>query len=729
MGASTDRALQTFIAESRELLQAMEEGLLSLESAPDDIDAMNAVFRAAHTIKGSAGLFGLEKIVHFTHALENLLEKLRVGDITLDQKLSALLLRCGDHISTHIDHIEQDEDTLTADEEETSQKLVSELNEFINVQDELSCMEIVSGLSQTKNWHISLRFSPDVLRNGMDPLSFLRYLNTFGCIVGTATLTDSLPLLADIHPEEYYLGLEISYRSDATKEMIESTFDFVKDDCRITLLPPHSKISDYLSLIAKLPESNHKLGELLVALGTVTKHELEEGMTVQSPAEVPGNTLAAPAMENTFISQHLSSKEMGDSSLEKQRHSRESAGQQSKLIRVQADKLDRLISLVGELLIAAASTKLMAQRYDDSALTEATSTVTRIVEEIRDRSLQLRMVHIGETFSRFNRVVRDLSSELGKEIDLVITGGDTDLDKSVVEKISDPLLHLVRNSIDHGIEPMEKRIACGKPVRGTVQLNAYHDSGSIIIEVGDDGAGLDHERIKKKALEKGVIAENIELSEKEIQELIFQPGFSTADQVTNISGRGVGMDVVKRNIEAMRGMVAVYSEPGVGTTFQIRLPLTLAIIDGFLMQVGTSNYVVPLDMVIECVELEDLPGNTVKNNNYINLRGEVLPLVSLRKLFDIPQKSVRRENIVVVRYGNQKAGLVVDELLGELQTVIKPLGVLFANLRGIGGSTILGNGGIALILDIPALIEHAINYENHASTVAAAWRAQSALHH
>jgi two-component system chemotaxis sensor kinase CheA len=317
------------------------------------------------------------------------------------------------------------------------------------------------------------------------------------------------------------------------------------------------------------------------------------------------------------------------------------------------------------------------------------------------------MVQIGETFKRFNRVVRDVSKELGKDIELVVTGGETELDKTVVEKIGDPLTHLIRNSMDHGIESAEVRAANGKPAKGTLSLNAYHDSGSIVIEVGDDGGGLNKEKILRKAIERGIVAPGQTLSDREIYNLIFEAGFSTADQVSNLSGRGVGMDVVRRNIEALRGTVDLDSTPGEGTIVRIRLPLTLAIIDGFLVGVGESAYVVPLEMVLECVELTEAERQTLDNRAYVNLRGEVLPFIRLRNHFDVEGKSGRRENIVVVKYGDQKAGFVVDRLMGEFQTVIKPLGKMFSRLKGIGGSTILGTGEVALILDVPSLIQQA----------------------
>jgi two-component system chemotaxis sensor kinase CheA len=333
-----------------------------------------------------------------------------------------------------------------------------------------------------------------------------------------------------------------------------------------------------------------------------------------------------------------------------------------------------------------------------------------MVEDVRDSALSLRMVQIGGTFTRFQRVVRDVSRDLGKDIRLEIQGADTELDKTVVEKIGDPLTHLVRNSMDHGIEPADVRLSRGKPAHGTLKLNAYHDSGSIVIEVSDDGGGLNKDKILAKAIERGLVKADQVMSDKEIHNLIFEAGFSTADVVSNLSGRGVGMDVVRRNIQALRGTIDIDSEMGKGSTMRIRLPLTLAIIDGFLVGVGDAAYVVPLDMVIECIELPARKADE-GDNNYLNLRGEVLPYVRLREMFEVEGQTPRRENIVVVQYAGRKVGLVVDNLLGEYQTVIKPLGKVFGGARGFGGFTIMGSGEVALILDVPRLMQQVTNRE------------------
>lgn len=713
-----DHALQTFFAESRELLQQMEDLLLQLERAPDDREAINAMFRAAHTIKGSAGMFGLDQIVSFTHTVENMLDRVRDGQLHFNPDLAAELLLCRDYMEMLVEHAiagggeldtaqQQHGDVLTA-------KLVklmggNQLGEQAKLVAQMPAHREVSlessggGEVSSDTWLLSLRFGKDVLRNGMDPLSFIRYLTTLGEIVSLHTILDAMPDADSMDPESCYLGFEIALKSDADKKTIEDVFEFVRDDCLVHILPPRSKIWEYLELIRTLPEEDQMLGGILVKIGAITQKELDEGLTSQWFKDAP--------LGEILVEQQIVHRPVVDAALDKQKQVKETRVQEGRFIRVQADKLDDLINLVGELVIAGASANLLARRTRDSVLLEATSTVSRLVEEIRDGALKLRMVEIGETFNRFQRVVRDTAKELGKDIGLEIQGADTELDKTVVEKIGDPLMHLVRNSMDHGIESKELREQRGKPVKGMLRLNAFHDSGSIVIQISDDGGGLNRQRILSKAIERGLVKDGQSLSDREVYNLIFEPGFSTAEHVTNLSGRGVGMDVVRRNIESLRGTVDLDSKEGEGTTVRIRLPLTLAIIDGFLVGVGGAAFVVPLDMVLECVDLAGEAQQASRDHSYINLRGEVLPFVRLRDQFGSEGKAARRENVVVVRYGEQKAGLVVDELLGEFQTVIKPMGKVFSEIKGMSGFTILGTGEVALILDVPSLIQQAAKKE------------------
>ena len=726
-------AINTFFHECHELLTEMESALLELERDPENKDLMNAIFRAAHTIKGTSGVFGFDNIVAFTHVAENVLDRVRADEIGISDNLIALLLECRDHIGTLVESTITKED-LSLEKEEKGKTLLTSLQAYLtdnDTEDESPANE--KGMIEKEaifqredatvvndNWHISVRFSADVLRMGMDPLSFIRYLSRLGDIVHVTTLTENLPELSDLDPEKSYLGFEIDLNTDSTKEAIEGTFEFVRDDCQLRILPPRASIHKYVEFINEIDIPELKIGEILVKGNALTQYELEHALTIQCDATCADENLP----DNSFIpigeilvQEHMVHQEIVDAAVEKQKTLRASAS--AKSIRVDADKLDNLINLIGEMVIAGAGSALNAYASGDNNLIESFSTLNRLVEEVRDSALRLRMVPIGDTFNRFQRVVRDVSKELNKEINLEITGADTELDKTVIENIGDPLMHLIRNSMDHGIESTEDRLIKGKPAAGTLSLNAYHDSGSVVIEVTDDGAGLDRERILSKAIEKGLVQDGTPLSDQEIYNLIFEPGFSTADSVTNLSGRGVGMDVVKRNIEGMRGQIELHSQPEVGTSFRVHLPLTLAIIDGFQVAVNKSAYVIPLDMVLECVELNETHRESSANRNYINLRGEVLPFIRLRELFGAGDPVPLRENVVVVQFGNNKAGLVVDRLLGEFQTVIKPLGRIFSRVKGVSGSTILGTGAVALIIDVPGLIQEVTLTEGRIANSAA----------
>lgn len=725
MSLDLDQALQTYIAEARELLQDMEDALLRLEVDPNDADTIGAIFRAAHTIKGSAGLFGLDPIVSFTHIVEDVLDRVRDGDVVIEANLIAVLLESGDHMLHLVNVVAAQGEKLDADaiaresglriRLQAYQDNSSEVSHAVQVEAETPLHSSGGGLVETDNWHISLRFGQNVMRDGMDPLSFLRYLSTLGEIVSITTMFDALPLADEMDAESCYLGFEIDFKSDADKATIAGVFEFAREGSLVHILPPHSKLTEYIELIRSLPENETRLGEILVATGALTQQELESGLSEQQTSARPDGSTTP--LGEILVEQRSVEHEVVQAALDKQTQSKDSKNKESRYIRVQADKLDELINMVGELVIAGAGVSLLAQRVSDNALQEAASVMSGLVEEIRDGALRLRMVPIGETFNRFQRVVRDVGRELGKDIELVITGADTELDKTVVEKIGDPLMHLVRNAMDHGIESASIRQARGKSAKGTLRLNAYHDSGSIVIEIVDDGGGLNRDRILQKARDRGLIAPNVTPSDQEIYNMIFEAGFSTAEAITNLSGRGVGMDVVKRNITALRGTVDLDSAVGQGTTVSIRLPLTLAIIDGFLVGVGKSSYIVPLDMVQECIELTETDRQLTRERSYLNLRGEVLPFVMLREHFEVEGAGARRENVVVVTCAGQKAGLVVDELMGEFQTVIKPLGKIFSTLRGISGSTILGSGEVALILDVPSLVQQAVNRESqHVST-------------
>ena len=706
-----DAALQTFFEEGRDLLQEMERALLFMESAGADPERINAVFRAAHTIKGSAGLFGLEEVVRFTHRLENLLDHIRSGVIDLTPLRITLLLSCGDHIAEYLDKTSAD---MSLDEHFLAEdlRLLTELTEQLGTappartsppvrkSESRPTPEIITtDAVKTGNWHISLRFGRDTFRDGMDPLSFLRYLEQLGEIVGLVTLTDNLPALIQMDAESCYLGFEISFKSDADKSQVADVFDFVKNSSIIHILPAHSQIGAYLQLIQQLPEADQHLGALLISVGTLTHEELQKALALQDAGNHSGQH---QPLGEILVAQKMVQEPIVQGALEKQQQQREHQVVERQMLRVRAADLDQLVNLVGELVIASAANSLYAAQNNAEERVESAAQVARLVEDIRDGALHLRMIDVAEVFQRFPRVVRDTARTLGKNIRLEISGEGTELDKSMAEKITDPLMHLVRNAMDHGIESAERRHALGKPAQGCISLHACHDAGGIIIEVRDDGGGLNREKILGKAIEKGLVTPEQQLSDQEIYALIFAPGFSTADQVSDISGRGVGMDVVRQNIEAIRGSIEIHSTPGAGSTMRIRLPLTLSIIDGFLVKLATDTFVIPAESVEECLEYPEQQGTV----GYMVLRDQALPLLHLTGVFRFDAQPEKRRNVIVVRHGQDRVGMVVGAILGNQQTVIKPLGKLFDQVPGISAATILGNGDVAPILDIPALIHH-----------------------
>ncbi|MBI5493225.1 MAG: chemotaxis protein CheA [Deltaproteobacteria bacterium] len=708
-------ARQTFVTESIELLQEMEGALLRLEGSPGDQETINSLFRSAHTIKGSSGVLGIESVERFTHAVENLLCKVRENEIRIDKKIIEVLFECRDHIQVLVDCASSGaglSQGLLSREAELVKRLGSCIGGRGDAPDkttekETSGAEAGEGrLAATNAWHISIRFNGDLFRNGMDPASFLNYLAGLGETISITPLFERMPAAPEMDPEECYLGLEVDFRSEFDKKTIEDVFEFAREGSVIHILPPHSRVEAYMDMIRSLPEDFLLLGEILIKGGALTQHELDEALDMQK-GEDAGAEQHKRLLGEIMVNEGMIYPEVVDAALERQKLSQASRSKEARTMRIDANKLDSLINLVGELVISGANMGQHARRLKDGWLTESASIMSRLVEEIRDNAMRMRMVPIGETFSRFNRVIRDIGRDSGKDIELKISGGETELDKTVIEKINDPLMHLVRNAADHGIEMPEERASKGKAPKGTVRLNAYHDAGSIVIEVSDDGRGLSRERIFKKACALGLLSPAQTPSDSELFRLIFEPGFSTAEQVTKLSGRGVGMDVVKRNIEALRGAVDVESDGRSGTTVRIRLPLTLAIIDGFMVGVGGSSYVIPLDMVVECVEFSEAERRAANRRRYMNLRGEMLPYIRLRDFFGTQGQEARFENIVVVRCAGQKAGFVVDDLYGEVQTVIKPLGRVYRDVKGIAGATITGNGKVALILDAPALMEGA----------------------
>ncbi|MBN1969038.1 MAG: chemotaxis protein CheA [Candidatus Delongbacteria bacterium] len=678
--------LNDFRDETLEHLQLFEDNLLAVLNDGFTSETINAIFRAVHTIKGIAGMFNFTYIVDFTHVAESLLDKLRQNNVEVDsQKLSALLAS-KDHISDLINFALNNPDDQPDENGElakVSKELISKLASFIKdkpIVDECGTEETI------KIWKIKLNPSnSQTLFHGVEPAHFINYLNEMGSIEEMTTDLSKIPILDNFDPELYYLNHTVIFKSIAGLKEIEQVFNFIS-----TLVT--YEISRY----------DRRKTDVEDLSGNKNEKFVEKRILDDSPdkkVDLP-ETIIESRQEINLSNKQILKEEESNNEAQRDKTPK------SNTLRVDSDRIDKLINLIGEMVIANANVVQKAISMKDKELLESTSVMTRMLEEIRESGMKMRMIPVGDTFNRFRRIVHDASLKLGKQIDLTIKGGETELDKTVIEKITDPLVHIIRNSVDHGIELPEERKTKGKSEIGKIMISAFHEAGSIAIQIADDGKGINKDVIYNKAIEKGMISAEEVLSEKEILSLIFKPGFSTAEQVTDLSGRGVGMEVVKKNIDALRGDIDIDTEIDSGTKMTIRLPLTLAIIDGFMVQVGSTSFIIPLDMLVECIELTDNHKKDMHGNNFINLRGKVLPLLKMADYFE--EKSLgKRGNIVIVKYGEEMMGLIVDQLHGEFQTVIKPLGRLFQNVTGLSGATILGNGSVALILDIPILIQYA----------------------
>jgi two-component system chemotaxis sensor kinase CheA len=702
-------AMPAFISEAGEQTEAIETLLLELEEQPNDRELLDSLFRCAHTVKGSAGIFGLNKVVEFTHHVETLLDQLREGKHALNPAMSTLLLECNDQIKFLVDTA-SDEAADTPEQKDLRADLVIQLRAYT---DEAPA-PVVQAPKATKNvakegalneWAISARFGQETFRNGMDPLSIAKYLNNLGTLKSVACAVDAVPSLVNLNPETCYLSFQMLLQSSATRDEVEGAFSFVADDCELDIKAPETPGQQLLRAIEDMP-TTPRLGDMLVSVGALSQDKLTEVLSNQERSATAAQG-QKPKIGNLLETKGGVPPEVVEAALNKQQKAREtSGGEENRYIRVQADRLDAVINLLGELVIAGAGANLLARETRNVALIEMNLHMNSLIEEIRNGTLGLRMVPVGETFSRFRRVVRDTASSLGKEVNFEIVGGEAELDKSMVEKIADPLMHLVRNSLDHGLEPPQERVAAGKTPAGKLILSARHETGAILIRIEDDGRGINRERVLQRAWNKGLIEQGVVPSDDVINMMIFEAGFSTAEQVTNLSGRGVGMDVVRRNIEALRGSLKLDSRPGRGLTVDIRLPLTLAIIDGFLVGVGKAKFVLPLGSVVEVIEAG---GQHVRvdatGRHCVELRGNALPVVRLRTLYSVESGKPERTSVVVVSSPKGKYGIEVEVLLGQQQTVIKPLGRLFKTLRGISGSSILGSGEVALILDVASLGE------------------------
>jgi two-component system chemotaxis sensor kinase CheA len=711
---------ETFFEESCEGLDAMESGLLALELDGDNGETINTIFRAAHSIKGGSGTFGFTAIAGFTHVMETLLDDIRAGKKGLTQEIVDLLLKSVDclrdmmmieqyhemhdmdrvmAVQSELERVLKEGKTeaqIAAENEEiTDDEFDALLDQMYGAQgapgktptqparefpSDAEYREILDQLSDgDRGWEIRFRPFPDLMAQGNDPLHIFRELEGLGDL---AVRLDAsrLPEFGALDPNELHLGWDLNLRTDADESTVHEAFAWVEGSCELELKP----------------FGTARKGEATVAK-TIEQENAGRSATPLPKTEPVAATPAATAV--TPVAEKAKSPAAS------------AAHAESASIRVAIDKIDSLINLVGELVITQSMLSQLGSQFemkDLPKLVDGLSDLERNSRELQEAVMRVRMVPISFAFARFPRLVRDLAGSLGKKFELKMTGEQTELDKTVMEKIGDPLVHLVRNSLDHGIELPQERRKAGKPETGTLHLNAYHHGGNIVIEISDDGAGLNKEKILHKARERGLVGADEIPPDDRIYELIMQPGFSTADQVSDLSGRGVGMDVVRRNIIGLGGTVDLRSEYGKGTTVVIRLPLTLAILDGQIVRVGDETYIIPLISIIETIQIDDDRVNAVAGKAEVfKLRDAYIQIVRLYDVFQTnsSKKSLAEGLLVVVEGDGQRVGLFVDELLGQQQVVIKSLESNYEKVDGISGATILGDGSVALIIDVAGMIQ------------------------
>ncbi len=682
----------SFFEESAEHVETMETGLLDLEQRPTDLDLLNRIFRAAHSIKGNAGMFNFTAIGGLTHKMENILDKLRNSQMVVTKDIIDLLLQALDGLKTLLEVARSGEAHDEAAIQVIEEKLVACFNGGAveaSSDQARSTPEAPNASSSPTQRSVLIAWKPlpELFQRGLDPSQMFRELEGLGRITELSAQTDALPNLSEMDAERCYLTWTIAVETDKPVKDLDAVFDFVRDGSELTFTESESQTKDEYKTI----------GEILIEEGAASTTQIESALAKQKPL---GQILVE---EKTVTPQQV------NQALSKQQQMKKT---ESASIRVDTEKIDKLINLVGELVITQSMITDLGAKFTMSQLPilqERIIQLERNTRELQERVMSVRMVPIGATaFNRFPRLIRDLAAKSGKQIQLVMSGEDTELDKTLIEAIGDPLTHLVRNSADHGLEPPDERIAAGKPELGTVRLNAFHDGGSICISVEDDGRGLNKQKILAKATEKGLIAEGQPLTDEEVWLLIFRPGFSTADKITDISGRGVGMDVVKRNIEALGGSVSIKSTEGKGSKLTLKLPLTLAIIDGMTVRVAQNNYIIPLLSVTESIRPKPSDLQTIVGKGEVfNLRGEWVPMVRLYDVFGVQPEFTdpAQALLVIVEAEGKRVALFVDELTGQQQVVIKSLEQNFQKIDGISGATILGDGQVALILDIPGVVQ------------------------
>jgi two-component system chemotaxis sensor kinase CheA len=680
MGIDLSQFHQVFFEESFEGLDIMEELLLSLNDGDPDQESINTIFRSAHSIKGGSATFGFNSVSEFTHILESLLDEMRDGNRDVTSEAVDLLLQSVDCLRDMLTSLQDDGECDASLAQELGKKFLALEggDELASIQDAAETLE--EAASSDGVWLINFKPESHILCNGNEPLRMFRELGMMGeCHVHL--VEDSIPDWSSLEPEEIHLQWQIELRADITKDDITEVFEWVLDECELDI-SQNTSVRDQPGA----PEAR-----------------AEEIAQPEPPSIEPSKEEQPAELARVSTSTEVAKKVQPKKEVNRAASS----------IRVDIDKVDSLINLVGELVITQSMLSQVGTDFHVKqleVLKQGLAQLEQNTRELQESVMQIRMMPISFAFNRFPRMVRDLAKQLNKKVELEISGEHTELDKTVMEQIGDPLVHLVRNSMDHGIEPAEERLAKGKPETGTVKLYACHQGGSIMIEISDDGRGINAPRVFAKAVEKGLVSAQDNLSDQDIFRLLFEPGFSTAENVTDVSGRGVGMDVVKRNITLLGGSIDVDSELDKGSTFSIRLPLTLAILDGQLIRIGEQIFVVPLISVTESLQIDSHCISTVGGEmDLYQLREEYVPIINMADEFGFKSDNndIEESLLVVVEGEDQKIGLLVDELMEQQQVVIKSLEENYKSIEGISGATILGDGRVALIIDVVGFIRGA----------------------
>lgn len=708
------QAFKIYQVEVQDTMDSAEQLLLQLEESPADVGLINAVFRDLHTIKGSSAMNGIDQVASFIHKLEDAYDQARNGELAVNAELIDVALKSLDYVRQLID--------AQADVSKTDQAAAAAIQvriDYLLVESVAVSAEVVlpgpqvTGDSNEEDvpsynlYHVNFVPDANLMFRGTNVIGLLDEILELG---PCRLVTDirQVPSLDEINPDTIYSSWRILVAFSGDQELLDDVFMFVLDDCIVSIHPLLKEIT-----YDKAFQLVEHLYLLLDTDPDVGIDRLEEAArTLSEDSQKTESPLAAAVTIASQSEERSSSDNVDPSSF--------STGQKlasdKKFIRVPADRLDKQLDLVGELVIAQAGLTQYSGRTRDTRLDAIAEVIERLTDDLRDNAMNLRMLPVGNLFSRYKRVVRDMALRIGKQMTLTTEGDETELDKTVIEQLGDPLVHLIRNSADHGLESAAERIAAGKASAGTIKLSAAHKGANVVITVSDDGRGLDLEAIRAKAESHGLLAPLVSYSDNEVFKQIFQPGFTTVQKVSDMSGRGVGMDVVKRVIDKLQGTIEIQSQPGQGTQIGLRVPLTLAIIDGLLVDVGDSFFVLPLGLVEEVVELRQARGDSTTENNILNIRGAIVPYVFLREMLNINNRSDDIERVVIVSSGGERVGLVVDRVVGQHQTVIKGLGKAYENVSNFSGSTILGDGTVALILDVPDLLRYAEKYKGNVAS-------------